>query len=62
MIENLKRRKINKFVNDISKNIDIIKKYYRKIQRNYNYDAIWLSDNYHLFFKREREKDQGYTI
>lgn len=42
MIENLKRRKINKFVNDISKNIDIIKKYYRKIQRNYNYDAIWL--------------------
>ena len=41
MIENLKRRKINKFVNDISKNIDIIK-YYRKIQRNYNYDAIWL--------------------
>ena len=31
IIENLKRRKINKFVNDISKNIDIIK-YYRKIQ------------------------------
>ena len=42
IIENLKRRKINKFVNDILKNIDIIKKYYGKIQKNYNYDAILL--------------------
>ena len=61
MIENLKRRKINKFVNDISKNIDIIKKYYRKIQRNYNYDAIWLSDNYHLFFKAFKSLETTFT-
>lgn len=51
MIENLKRQKINRFINDISKNVDIIKRYYKKIQRHHEKDAIWLSDNYHLFFK-----------
>lgn len=51
MTEDIKRRKINKFVKKISENTEIIRKYYKKIQKNKEKDRCGFSDNYHLFFK-----------